>query len=330
MTAAFAATGSIQYNGHEICTASLVSPTMIVSAAHCFNQASADQIRQSEFVLGIDTANSKVRAHLDWAMQHPGYDNQDFVYDGPDVAVAALQTAITAVQPVVLHPSNPADLIGQDMILVGYGRAADEQSGSSSRRYATVSLAGTNNTKVYYEFKGTGACNGDSGGPAFIEVDGGWRQVGITSGGDKSCKQNGYYTRVDVFADWFQEHGVPAEAFEDRARHCELDDVCDGLCEFDDDCRGLMCADGTCEEPGDDEPVDDEPVDDAPVDDEPVDDEPVDDEPVDDEPVDEEPVCSTVTRTVQYGYCFYWDANSGQYCGAYPMWCYPSGCYCPF
>ena len=59
------------------------------------------------------------------------------------------------------------------------------------------------------------ACNGDSGGPLFVQQDDGLTQVGIVSWGDGpldaevACGHKnayGVYTRVSHYSDWIKEH----------------------------------------------------------------------------------------------------------------------------
>ena len=49
---------------------------------------------------------------------------------------------------------------------------------------------------------GHDSCNGDSGGPAYILVDGGRKVAGLTSrateGATNPCGEGGIYTRVDT------------------------------------------------------------------------------------------------------------------------------------
>lgn len=54
---------------------------------------------------------------------------------------------------------------------------------------------------------GETACNGDSGGPAYSQLeDGTWRTFGITSHGiDASCTKVAYYTNAEIMVPWMQE-----------------------------------------------------------------------------------------------------------------------------
>jgi endonuclease G len=56
--------------------------------------------------------------------------------------------------------------------------------------------------------KGYDSCNGDSGGPAYIIVDGVRKVAGLTSratrGATTACGQGGIYTRVDVHLNFIE------------------------------------------------------------------------------------------------------------------------------
>lgn len=52
----------------------------------------------------------------------------------------------------------------------------------------------------------TGTCEGDSGGPVFIESQGQIYLVGLTSRGDLLCNYEGVYTYLPSFSDWLTTH----------------------------------------------------------------------------------------------------------------------------
>lgn len=56
------------------------------------------------------------------------------------------------------------------------------------------------------ESLGHGTCEGDSGGPAYIEKDGVNYLFGITSRGTFSCDSSGVYTNALVFKQWIEEN----------------------------------------------------------------------------------------------------------------------------
>jgi secreted trypsin-like serine protease len=52
------------------------------------------------------------------------------------------------------------------------------------------------------------SCNGDSGGPAYVQVDGEWHLAGATSRATASslrpCGDGGIYTRIDAYEEWIR------------------------------------------------------------------------------------------------------------------------------
>jgi hypothetical protein len=244
----FAATGAlVSYGGSPFCTATLVTRELVLTAAHCVQRASAQSIF---FVIGSDpsspsaqSAVSRITMHRDWVGS---------VSYGSDLAVLRLVTPIDSVKPVVLHGGDARALVGQTMTLVGYGASASPACDGRGvdggvRRRVSVGIDAVANQWISYAFRGSGACNGDSGGPAFVEVGGQWRQVGVTSWGDQCCVRHGNYQRLDLHRTWLSQQGVP---FADRAVVCDEDGACDGQCQDDADCWNLLCPGGSCRAPG--------------------------------------------------------------------------------
>ncbi len=54
--------------------------------------------------------------------------------------------------------------------------------------------------------RGTGACHGDSGGPAYLALEGGYALWGVTSRGlndpNDDCSQFAIYTKAMPYANW--------------------------------------------------------------------------------------------------------------------------------
>ena len=239
ITRAFAATGALVAFGNQpVCSATLVGADRVLTAAHCVEQVSPGAV---QFVIGSLPATPGVATTVSEIAIHPGWTGN--VALGGDLAVLRLQTPISNVQPVVLHFGDVNQFISQQMTLVGYGSLADGMSDSGVRRLARVQLASLTNETLVYHFMGMGACKGDSGGPAFVEVNGTWQQVGVTSWAQVPCTGEGHYQRLDVHAGWLASQGLVSEY---RTPSCALDDSCDGQCENDEDCWNLMCQSGSC------------------------------------------------------------------------------------
>ena len=192
--------------GGELCTGEVVSPHVVLTAAHCAGGEDPSITNASWRVyLGPDfgqatTANMLPAAS---AHYHPSFNSSD-LGGGNDVGVVIMQNALPSyITPLPYNRASMDSLDGRTVRFVGYGLDnATTQTGGGIRRQTTTTL--TDHTALLLHFAdGTHeTCNGDSGGPAFMNLGGQEIIVGLTSYGDVACADGGYDTRVDTFADW--------------------------------------------------------------------------------------------------------------------------------
>jgi hypothetical protein len=130
-----------------------------------------------------------------------------------DLAVLILDQAVPELTPSPLYRQLPVR--GQLLTLVGYGAGGTGHTGSQgdfgTKRVGTTRLDRVTSTQLWWNFNSNAESNtapGDSGGPAFLLVDGVYHLAGVTSGGlkeDASLGDRSFDTRVDVFAEWIDE-----------------------------------------------------------------------------------------------------------------------------
>lgn len=130
---------------------------------------------------------------------------------GVDITVAGF-----GVSNVYLSPINPKKVKHlQDAIDAGEVICYDidntdcesvEMTGDGVLRQTHALISSLQQTEFRLdESKGHGTCSGDSGGPAYVEVDGKLFLTGVTSRGSALCNNVGVYTNVVPYKAWIEE-----------------------------------------------------------------------------------------------------------------------------
>jgi len=220
--------------GRFRCTGTLVSPTVILTAAHCtadtvgetlvtFNSVIAEQ-PPSGFPVAADATAGYTAAELQAAgylhgvaHAHPNYSNFTDLDNWNDVGVIVLDAPVANITPAVIAPVGYLNAYAQPVLnqtiftSVGYGtevRKPDSgkqkptpQSYPLIRRFAdepgqklTGQILQVNGN--IHDTRGTGGtCFGDSGGPTFLNG----RVVTVTSYGyTDNCRYLDGMQRVDI------------------------------------------------------------------------------------------------------------------------------------
>ncbi len=191
----FPAVGALLYDGEQGCTGTLVTPTVVVTAAHCLEEVSA---REVSFFRGPDARNLDAGTRLQAVelRMHPDYDTFEVVND-----IGVVRLAEPApVQPMARLMAEMSDeWVGRNVLFVGYGITDAMVDDAGIKRSVQIELTEVADTWFRYAGPGVNTCNGDSGGPAIVELDGQPTLIGVTSWGDEDCAEFGVDTRTDVF-----------------------------------------------------------------------------------------------------------------------------------
>jgi V8-like Glu-specific endopeptidase len=235
MTTPFRAVARIDVADGFLCSGVLVSPTRVLTAAHCFESTTV--VDGVHFVEGDERAETLAQAAP--AKLHPDYaaalaTGQSLATHAEladvDVAVLELTSAVTERTPVAFAASDrlaPGKLVA----LVGYG---DTGLGAGTKRFAQSHVgrrvddekdAGLrfHDLLLLDSQKGTGACPGDSGGGVFVKGASGYELLGVVNGVNDvlypgfpvdSCgvcpRGIGIVTLAAARRDFLRSAGVPA------------------------------------------------------------------------------------------------------------------------
>ena len=228
-----------------ICSAVLISPRVLLTAAHCVEPAlhpSATTVS----VRGTNKPDDKGLQSTDFiavttVQQHPQW-NASGGTSSYDLACLLLASAPTATPAVLLRALPAGGLVGKSVRVVGYGRTTAANDDSGTRRSGTAAVTSVTADVLELGVEATsGVCNGDSGGPSLlIGSDSIERVAGIHSSTSSSSCGAGTDMRVDARLDF-----IDAFIAANNPPLCTKDGRCaTGCAQSDPDC--ICLADGVC------------------------------------------------------------------------------------
>ncbi len=222
------------------CSATLVSPTVLITAAHCTTGTAGSTLVTFDSVIaeqppsplpaaadpsvGYTPDELAAAGYLSGTAQtHPDYSNFTDLKNWNDVGVIVLDEPVAGIEPATLAPTNYLDQFAAPLLsktlftVVGYGTEVRKPDSGPQKpqpmsypliRRVTTS-PGQKLTPQVLQLNGNpndvrgggGTCFGDSGGPVFLNE----YLVAVTSYGYTSnCRYLGGYQRVDIpiVQDW--------------------------------------------------------------------------------------------------------------------------------
>jgi len=202
-------------DGVSLCSASLLAPDILITAAHCvtetFGESTSSQNLRVVFGKNLNTDTVIVR-RVTGSKAHPSWKGLGSRgKDQGDIAVVRFKDGLPdGYRPAKILDPNVNLKRGSKTLLMGFGVDRLNESGGSGAGVlrkvdAKIDQPDFARTEVLLDQRnGKGACYGDSGGPAFVRsTEGETLLWGVTNRGnpenERDCRHGSIYTRITSY-----------------------------------------------------------------------------------------------------------------------------------
>ena len=184
------------------CTATLITPRLLLTAAHCIFETPG--FTRQLFTGNNDGNGTGPEIPVKMVVSNPRY--QGAPRQGNDFCIVVLESPL-AIRPVRLNRAPVESAQGKTVRYVGYGLTAIGNPNSGGvKRQNTAPLADVSRLLLAIGPNANQTCEGDSGGPLLFDDGQGEAIIGIGSFVDApACRRNAFYQRIDTQIAWIDE-----------------------------------------------------------------------------------------------------------------------------
>lgn len=209
-------------NTQSFCTGTIIDEHWILTAAHCLTkdwktltgQAKADEVY---IIFGEFNSINGEFGYLftksNFVIIHPKFGAAVKVKTSErnDIALVRFDSSLPKkFKPIEILSENDFHGMtpGTEVIMAGYGKTSPHDHSTKKKLYSFATTFQSTDDKflvarlVPYEGKPGGNCPGDSGGPAFLNVQGKLYVWGVASTAEVSCVKFGEYGNITAYLDW--------------------------------------------------------------------------------------------------------------------------------
>jgi hypothetical protein len=200
---------SLWWDDSFLCSAVHIGNGRAVTAAHClYGYIEGDPALEARW--GADGTDPDAVSTVPNFVLHPDYATDV----SADVAFVELGT--TPYPPYAINTAPlDDDELGEDLLLVGFGRTEAGAPLEAERRQSVVEINEVAPSRIRWADPDRGICDGDSGGAALMDRGLGVELVGLLVEGAPTCDDWGAALRLDAYRDFLDADVEPQPGDDD-------------------------------------------------------------------------------------------------------------------